>query len=114
MGFRLDRTYVLAFEGAMAGAYVKLKATPVGVVLKLRSDSWETVDELAVLLAEYVIEWNLDGPDGEPLPITAEAIINGLEQVVFVKIITEWAKAAAGITAPLDPVIEEIPMEPVV
>ena len=119
MGFRLDRTYVLEFEGAMEGAYVKLRATPIGVVMKIRNGGWDTFAELAGLLAEYVQEWNLDGSDGAPLPITAEAILNDLEQVVFIKIISEWSKAAAGITAPLDPpgadgtlTDGDIPMEP--
>lgn len=104
MGFRLDRTYALEFEGAMEGAYVELRATPVGVTLELRSEgNVISFERAAELLAEYVEEWNLDGPDGEPLPVTAEAILNGLERVVVLKIITEWYKAAVGITAPLDP-----------
>lgn len=121
MGFRLDRTYVLEFEGAMEGAYIKLRATPVGTVMKLRGpSSASSTGELVELLAEYVQEWNLDGTDGEPLPITAEAILTELEQVVIVKILTEWYKAAVGVTAPLDPPgadgtlsDEDIPMEPV-
>lgn len=103
MGFRLDRSYVLEFEGAMEGAYVKLRATPLGVVMRLRDGGWSTIVELADLLAEYVIEWNLDDRDDKPLPITGPAIVAELEQPVLVKIVTEWAKAAAGITAPLDP-----------
>ncbi len=119
MGFRLDRTYVLEFEGAMEGAYVKLRATPVGVVMKLRGGDWDTIGELAGLLADYVVEWNLEDADGEPLALDADTIMNELEQVVLVKIVTAWAKAAAGITAPLDPpgadgtlTDTDIPMEP--
>lgn len=101
MGFRIDRTYVLEFEGAMAGAYVKIKSTPVGVALELRNSM--DVDRAVELLAQYVIEWNLDGPDDEPLPITVEAIKGGLEEVVVAKILVEWYRAARGVTAPLDP-----------
>lgn len=115
MGFRLDRTYVLQFEGAMEGAYVKIKATPVAVALKLRGSL--DVAEVADLMTTYVQEWNLDGSDGRPLPITAEAIVNDLEQAVIAKIAVEWYKAAVGLTAPLDPPEEkdvepDIPMEP--
>ena len=93
--------YALEFEGAMAGAYVKIRSTPVGVTLKLRGggDTAELID----LLAQYVIEWNLDGPDGELLPITAEAISEGLEGPVISAILVEWYRAAVGLTAPLDP-----------
>jgi hypothetical protein len=122
MGFRLDRTYVLEFEGAMEGAYVKLGATPVGVTLELRGgESGSTsIERAAELLAEYVQEWNLDGRNGEPLPITTEAILNNLERVVVLKILVEWYKAAVGITAPLDPpgadgtlTDGDMPMEPI-
>jgi hypothetical protein len=111
MGFRIDRTYVLQFEGAMAGAYIKIKATPVGVAMALRSGSSADGDEVLELLAKYVTEWNLDGLDGEPLPITAKAIKANLEAPVIAKIVGEWYKAATGVTAPLDPVVEEIPMD---
>lgn len=101
MGFRIDRTYVLEFEGAMAGAYVKIKSTPVGVALELRSGI--TAKRAIELLTEYVIEWNLDGPDDKPLPIDPEAVMSGLEEAVIAKILVEWGKAAIGVTAPLDP-----------
>jgi len=117
MGFRLNRFYVLEFEGAMEGAYVKIKSTPVGVALEMRAAV--PIERAAEMLAEYIDEWNLDGADGKPLPVTAEAILGGLEEVVIVKLLTEWYKAAVGVTAPLDPPgadgtlnDEDIPMEP--
>ena len=120
MGFRLDRSYVLEFEGAMEGAYVKIKSTPVGVALEMRQAGDLPIDRAAELLAEYVSDWNLDGPDGKPLPITKEAILADLEQVVLGKIFVEWYKAAVGLTAPLDPpgadgtlTDVDMPMEPV-
>lgn len=101
MGFRLDRSYVLEFEGAMEGAYVKIKSTPVGVALEMRAAV--PIERAAAMLAEYVQEWNLDGSDGESMPITAEAILGDLEEVIIAKIMVEWYKAAVGVTAPLDP-----------
>lgn len=85
----------------MEGAYVKIKSTPVGVALELRSgiDANRAIE----LLVQYVQEWNLDGPDDKPLPIDVEAVKAGLEESVIAKIIVEWWKAAAGVTAPLDP-----------
>lgn len=103
MGFRLDRTYVLEFEGAMAGAYIKIKSTPVGVALQLRSSSTTDGRGVLELLAQYVSDWNLEDADGAPLPITVEAIEANLEVPVIAAIVGEWYKAALGVTAPLDP-----------
>lgn len=114
MGFRLDRTYVLQFEGAMEGAYVKLRATPVGVAMALRIGSSADGDEILELLAKYVSDWNFEDETGEPLPITVEAIKENLEVPMIAKIVGEWYKAATGVTAPLDPAVEQIPMEPAV
>lgn len=103
MGFRLDRKYILEFDGAMAGAEVVIKATSVGTVLKLRDVNEITgQQELAELLATHIEEWNFEDADGQPLPITVEAIMDNIESVVLVRIAREWYKAATGVTAPLD------------
>jgi hypothetical protein len=101
MGFRLDRTYTLQFEGNMSGAYVKLKSTPVGVSVRLRTSI--SVKEAVELLTRYLDEWNLEDADGKTVPFTVEAIMENVEEVVIAKILVEWYRAAAGITAPLDP-----------
>lgn len=100
MGFRLNRTYVLHFEGAMAGAEIKLRSTSVATVMRLRQST--DVPEIVGMLAEHVVEWNLEDEKGEPLPITADAILNDLEESVVAAIVREWFKAAVGVTAPLD------------
>lgn len=117
MGFRLNRTYVLKFSGDMEGAEVKLRATSTATALDIRAS--QDVPHLVTLLAEHVIEWNLDGPDGKPLPIEAAAIMAGLEEAVLAEILRQWYRAAVGITAPLDSgstdgeqfPVESIPME---
>src|ERR1700745_2378835 len=107
MGFRLNRSYVLEFEGAMEGAFVKLRKTPIGVVLELRGGedrSGVVTDRRAAgLLSEYVADWTLEDENGQELARTADAILANLEQPELTKIMVEWLKAAAGITAPLDP-----------
>ena len=100
MGFRLDRTYVLQFEGEMEGAEVMIRGTSVGVMLRLRSA--EEPEEVASLLAQHLIGWNFEDEKGEPLPLTKDAILTNLEGVVLGRIAREWYKAAVGITAPLD------------
>ena len=99
MGFRLDRTYRLEFEGALAGAEVAIKATSVGTVLKLRDDT--SVDSVAALLADHLIGWNLEDADGQPVPATKEGVLS-LEQPVLEAIARAWYQAATGVTAPLD------------
>jgi hypothetical protein len=100
MGFRLNRTYVLHFEGAMAGAEIKLRSTNVATVMKLRESN--DVAEIVGMLADHVVEWNLEDEKGEPLPFTADAILHELEESMVAAIVREWFKAAIGVTAPLD------------
>lgn len=117
MGFRLNRTYVLKFSGDMDGAEVKIRSTSTETALEMRTT--KDVPRMAALLADHVTEWNLDGPDGKPLPIEAGAILADLEEVVLAEIMKQWYKAAVGITAPLDDgstngepyPVESIPME---
>lgn len=101
MGFRLNRTYVLDFDGtALAGLVVKLRSTPVSAALDVAAA--DTDAALAGLLAEYVTEWNYEDPDGAPVPLTVEGILSNLERPVLQRICKEWYKAAVGVTAPLD------------
>lgn len=100
MGFRLDRTYLLDFEGtALAGAEVAIKATSVGTALKLREVGG--VKEVCELLADHLIGWNFEDENGDPLPPTLEGIMT-LEEVIIGRIGREWYRAATGVTAPLD------------
>lgn len=116
-GFRLGRTYVLQFEGALEGAEVRIRATPVSVIMRMMGSL--PFPEIADLMVEYVESWNLESPDGDPIKLEQEAILAGLERAVLQKILGEWYKAAAGITAPLDgpsisggqSPVESIPMD---
>ncbi len=100
MGFKLNRTYNLVFEGALAGAEVRFKATPVAAVLRIQDAN--SAEELAALFEEYVIEWNLEDLEGAPLGVEAGSILASMDWPVMEKIALEWLKAAKGITAPLD------------
>lgn len=98
MGFRLNRTYKLRFDGALEGLEVDLRATSVGT-LAVMSDA--DAAGLADLLEQHVERWNYEDQDGNPIPATAENFL-GLEEVVLTAICREWFKAAKGITAPLE------------
>lgn len=122
MGFRLDRPYRLTFEGsALAGAEILIANTSVGTLLRLGElNSNDHVRKLAELLAEHVIEWNLEDRYGNPLKVDGGAILAAMENAVLDRIVTEWYRAARGISAPLDPPSDDgepleegsIPMEP--
>lgn len=118
MGFKLNREYVILFEGtSLEGAEVRFRATPVDVALKL----WGEVpyEEMAALMSEYLVEWNLEDKDGNPIGTTPEEITAHLEMPHMRRIAREWTRAASGITAPLDQPsrdgtpypVESIPME---
>lgn len=103
MGYRLDRRYVLRWDGTdLDGAEVVIRATPIEVALEMLEDmEWP---RLVVLLTQYVVRWNFEHEvDGEwvTVPIEADAINAHLEQPLVRAIRREWARAAMGITAPL-------------
>lgn len=102
MGFKLNRGYVLEFQGsALEGAEVHIKNTPIGVVLELLSDEITTARQID-LLVEYVTSWNFETADGEPIPVTSDGIKAHVEEAVIAKVLLEWFRAARGVTAPLD------------
>jgi hypothetical protein len=103
MGFQLGRTYVLKFtDSALDGAEVRLRSTSIGTTMKLREPDlpWPA---LIQMLIDHVIDWNFTTQDDEPLPVTSEAVSAHMEQVVLLRIVREWMRAATGISAPLDP-----------
>ena len=102
MGKRLEpRTYVLHFEEGtyLAGAEIRIRATPVAVTEQLETLSFI---RCVPLLLEYLDSWNLEDADGESIKLTEEAILGAFEWPVLKKIIQEWYQAATGVTAPLD------------
>lgn len=99
MGFKLDRIYVLEFEGDLQGAIVKLRATSVDTVEQIRTSD---KNQLKEMLADHVTEWNLEDRHGNPLPISSSAIGTHMEEAVLAEICLQWYRAAVGVTAPLD------------
>ena len=103
MGFKLGRVYVLEFEGVPAME---------GAIVKLRSPSIDTLDSLTsmknaevwAVMADHVIEWNLEDADGNPIPVTVDGITQNMEPQVPTLILRHWYRAARGVTAPLEPI----------
>jgi hypothetical protein len=100
MGFQLGRGIVLVFEGALEGAEVRLRPTPIAVTLQLQGDV--SFKEATDLLVEYVTSWNFEGIDGQPLKLAHDDIMANMEVAVLEKVMHEWYKAARGVTTPLE------------
>ncbi|MCF3101420.1 hypothetical protein IPZ58_07480 [Streptomyces roseoverticillatus] len=108
MGYKRNpKVYKLRFQdGDMAGLEVTLRSVSVGQVIELGglgadTSNGETVEQMVELLAERIVEWNLEDENGAPVPPTLEALKN--EDLDFVlAIINEWTSAAAGVSAPLE------------
>lgn len=119
MGFRLDRTYALRFEGVLDGLEVDIRSTPAGVALEIRELAMNDTGRMAELLAEYTTRWSMEDADGKPVRLERDAILAEVETPVLLELMKEWYRAATGISAPLDigstsgsPFLEEsIPME---
>lgn len=117
MGFRLNRTYRLEFEGEMAGAEVRMRGASIAHLLEMKNATSDR--ELAELLVPLLIDWNMEDPGGETLPLTLDGVL-GLEPEVMGGLVNAWYKAVLSVPAPLDggstssgPFPEEsIPMTP--
>ena len=101
MGFKLGRTYVLEFpEGTyLAGAEVRVRSMSIATIERVEEMSFA---EGFPLFLEHVEGWNLEDADGTPLAIDEKACTEVMERPVRDKLVREWYKAAAGISAPLD------------
>lgn len=85
MGFVRQKTYVLDFEGTeLDGLTVKAKACTVGEYVEIHKvydrelaelDSLRNdFGELAELIVPHLIEWDLEEPSGQPIPLTLESV----------------------------------------
>lgn len=129
MGYRPKRkTYALDFEGTdYDGLEVRLRGLTTGELL----DAMEKKDaanedansgefrELLELVAEKIVDWNVEDDDGRPVEPTLAALIDQ-DPDFNLAIINAWTTAISGVPAPLDdaspggdPSVEaSIPMEP--
>jgi hypothetical protein len=119
MGFRLNRTYALRWDGDLAGLEVDIRSTSVATMREVRAMRVSENEEgLSKILVDHIARWNFEDESGEILPVTVENLLSQ-EPVVLGAIAREWYLAASGVSAPLDlgstssPPSEEvsIPME---
>ncbi len=106
MGVRLQRTYALRWDVGhhLAEVEIDIRSTTVATLQQLRGLRLSDADDIATLaglLAEHITRWNLDGEDGQTLPVSVDSLLS-LESAVLQSIGKQWYIAAAGITTPLD------------
>jgi hypothetical protein len=96
--FRLpERTARLVFEGEYEGAEVVVRlSVPLGLYVNLSalaesSDVGEVANVLENFSRDVLVEWNIEGPDGEPLP----ADLANIPLDFATLIMQQWTEAAA-------------------
>jgi hypothetical protein len=104
---RKRKTYRLEFDGTdQDGLTVRIRGLTIAQLDTLQEAEIDnTVDGRRAtqeLLAEQLVEWNMEDDDGRPLPPTLDSI-RSLDPAEFSAIISAWATAIAGVTDPLEP-----------
>lgn len=61
----------------------------------------EMVERTAHFIAGQMVSWNREDEDGNPLPPTADSLLDEEPKLVFA-VVNKWTEAIAGVAAPLD------------
>lgn len=100
MGFRPEpRRYKLTFDGDLEGLEVRVKSL---TVRKFAEMGEATDAELLAMLADALVEWNLEAEDGTPVPATLEGI-ESQDSNLITRLISAWRTALTSVppTSPL-------------
>ena len=107
MGYKpKKKIYDLKFDDPeMDGLEVKLRGLNTGQMLMADAaraeGSEELIRGLLELYAQQLVAWNIEGDDGEILPLTLESVL-GLDLDFNMQVIDAWKEAVAGVAAPLE------------
>jgi hypothetical protein len=110
MGFELRREVVLTFDPPYDGLEIRCSATvPVRRVFELTRAAAEVPDdddgsgfERVMQLWVNIVQprWNAE-LDGQPVPCTAQAIVDLLPAELAFRLVPAWRDAVTGVSAPL-------------
>lgn len=108
MGYKRNpKIYKLVFgdDTDYAGLEVQVKTITMGQLLAMRSgktsdDDKDNIRVSVELLAERIVEWNLEDEHGKPVPPTLDAMLEEDDDFIFA-IINRWTDAVSGVKAPL-------------
>lgn len=107
MGYKpKKKIYTLAFEDpGFEGLEVKIRGLNTGQVMDIdaaRGDGGDgAIVTMLQLMAEQLVEWNVEDDDNQPVPTTFEGV-RSLDIDFNWAIIDAWQNAAAGVNTPLD------------
>ncbi|HEY5986051.1 MAG TPA: hypothetical protein VIV12_06640 [Streptosporangiaceae bacterium] len=105
------KVYKLTFDDPeMGGLVVRVRGLTTGELLqfsRLRGtvDDAEAADAAERMLRQFaakLVSWNLEEPEGMPVPATYEALL-GLDDDFVMTLVDSWVEAVAGVPAPLGP-----------
>ncbi len=106
MGFREPRrTALITFEGTQWDtAEVRCRIdVPVRVILEYQRAADDEADVAALFRSfgdDILVEWNVEDDAGAPVPATGDGFLSRSAEFAMA-IMQGWAKAAAGVSAPL-------------
>ncbi|MEU1445513.1 hypothetical protein [Streptomyces mirabilis] len=106
MGYKRDpKIYHLKFQDEYDGLEVKIRSLSMGQLIAVRNGTAygdkEATEGMVELLAERLIDWNLEDEDGSPVPTTLEAM-KGEDNDLILAIVNQWTNAVGGVKAPLE------------
>lgn len=104
MGFDLRRTVTLTFEGQYAGLEVRCSAAiPLRQAMAITRAIADAGDDPAAFEQAFRLwvdavrpEWNAE-VDGEPVPCTADAMLEWLPADLVIGMIPAWRQAVTGL-----------------
>jgi hypothetical protein len=106
---RKRRVYNLTFDGGeYDGMQVRVRGLTVAQLEDVLDAESDTTDRLTVvrhsreLLAEHLLDWNVEDEDGTPLPPTL-ASLRSMDPLEVSAIVSAWSRAIWGVPAPLPP-----------
>ena len=107
MGYRpKQKIYTLEFEDPeFEGLEVRIRGLNTGQVMDIdaarASGSEAAIVTMLKLMADRLVDWNVEDDDGKPVPTTFEGV-RSLDVDFNWAVIDAWQNAAAGVKAPLD------------
>jgi hypothetical protein len=106
MGFRpRPKRFLLTFTGDLEGLEVETLSIPLGRSRELMDSPpaesvMENDDRWFAALIERTYRWNLEGEDGEVLPISIESLSNALDRADAKVLLTAWVGKCLGQEVP--------------
>jgi hypothetical protein len=106
-GFRIpDQTAHITFNGTDydgAEIWVKLNVSFAHyIALREAAESDDQARMAELFGSEVLMEWNLEGASGEPVPATGDGMLQ-IPLSLAMLIVQHWIEAVSGVPAPLEP-----------